>query len=255
VAIADPSIEHGASGRTLRRVASALGGLLLACLIAFGALELIDLASQHSFDVRASYAGVRSLEVDGDKGDVHLTGAPAGSDVGVVEHVTEGVSAPRRGALRGTDGALRLTTSCSIVITSNCSVSYTIAVPPGVDVNARSGGGDVDARGLSGAGSLKLSSGNGDVSASGISAGNVTLQSGNGGVTATLSQPATRLQATSGNGDVNLTVPNTTYAVHVSSGNGTVSDQPLRIDPNAPRTIVARSGNGDVSVQAAGATR
>jgi hypothetical protein len=52
---------------------------------------------------------------------------------------------------------------------------------------------------------------------------------------------------------VTLTVPNTTYAVHASSGNGTVSDNTLRIDPTAPRMITASSGNGDVTVKAAGA--
>jgi hypothetical protein len=33
-----------------------------------------------------------------------------------------------------------------------------------------------------------------------------------------------------------------------------VSDNTLRIDPTAPRTITASSGNGDVTVKAAGAT-
>ena len=253
MATTDPTLEWRMSGRRLRRALSVLGALLLALLIAYGAFELIDLASRHSFDVRASYAGVRSLEVDGDSGDVHLTGAPAGSEVAVVEHVTEGLSAPRREALRGADGALRLTTSCSIVVNNNCSVSYTIAVPPDVAVNAGSGEGDVDANGLSGTGPLKLSSGNGDVNAIAISAGNVTLESGNGDVNATLDRAPTRLDASSGNGDVTLTVPDTTYAVHASSGNGTVSDATLRTDPSSPRTITASSGNGDVTIRAAGA--
>jgi hypothetical protein len=49
-------------------------------------------------------------------------------------------------------------------------------------------------------------------------------------------------------------VPNTTYAVRASSDNGTVSDQTLRIEPSAPRAITAHSGNGDVTIHAAGVT-
>jgi Toastrack DUF4097 len=230
-----------------------LGALFLAFLIACGAFELIDRASSRAFDVSASYAGVHSLEVDGGTGDVSLNAAPAGSELVVVEHVTEGLATPDRTAVRGADGALRLSATCSPGISNYCWVSYTIAVPPGVAVDAGSGEGDVVARGLSTTAPLKLSSGDGDVSALGVSAGNVTLQSGNGDVTATLDRAPTQLQAGSGNGDVTLTVPNTTYAVHASSGgNGTLSDGTLRIDPSSPRTITASSGNGDVTVTAAG---
>lgn len=255
MAIADPptvtSVRDGSRG--MRRALAIFGALVLALLIAYGAFVLIDVASRHSFEVRASYGAVRSLQVDGGTGDVLLIGAPAGSDVGIIEHITEGLSAPHRHDVRGAGGALHLSSTCSTAFDNNCGVSYTIAVPPGVTVDASSGDGDVNARNLSVTGPLKLTSGNGDVSALSISAGNVTLKSGNGDVTATLVYPATRLEADSGNGDVNLTVPNTTYAVQASSGNGTVSDQTLRIDPSAPRAIIASSGNGDVTVTAAGA--
>jgi Toastrack DUF4097 len=237
---------------TVRLSLTVLGGLLLAFLIAYGAFELIDIGSRASFDVSATYGGVRSLEVDGGTGDVHLTAGAAGSDVIVVEHVIGGLTTPDRQAVRGAGGALRLSSSCPVGISNYCQVSYTIAVPPGVAVDADSAGGDVDARGLSTTAPLKLTSGDGDVSALGIGAGNVTLDSGNGDVTATLVRAPSRLYASSGNGDVTLTVPNTTYAVHVSSGNGDVSDSTLRTDPASPRTITASSGNGDVTVRAAG---
>ncbi len=237
----------------MRRALTAFGGLVLAVLIAYGAFTLIDLGSRHSFEVRANYGAVRSLEVDG-TGDVHLIGAPAGSGVGVIEHVTEGLVTPHREAVRATGGVLHLASSCSTFFDHSCGVSYTIAVPPGVTITADSGDGNVDTHGLIVTGQLKLSSGNGDVDAVGINAGNVKLESGNGDVNARLTRAPARLEASSGNGDVNLTVPNTTYAVHASSGNGSVSDQTLRIDPSSPRTIVASSGNGDVTIRAAGAS-
>ena len=232
-----------------------LGALLIAALVAYGAFELIDLASRHSFDVSTGYAGVRSLEVNGGTGDVHIAGGAAGSEVIVIEHVTEGLTTPDRRAVRGAGGALRLSASCSVTVSNNCGVSYTIKVPPGVAVNAESGAGDVDARGVSTTAPLKLTSGDGDVDAVGVNAGDVTLESGNGDVIATLDRAPKRLDASSGNGDVTLTVPNTTYAVRASAGNGTVSDSTLRTDPSSPRSITASSGNGDVTIQAAGAPR
>ena len=60
-----------------------------------------------------------------------------------------------------------------------------------------------------------------------------------------------RLVAGSGAGNVSLTVPNAVYRVNASSGAGGVSDQGLRQDPASPRVIVATSGAGDVTIQAA----
>jgi hypothetical protein len=249
--IADPSVAPRTVSRRWRGALAVLGGLLLAFVIGIGAYGLLDLVSRHSFDVSASYAGVRSLVVDGGSGDVHLTGGAPAAGVVVVEHVTEGLFAPHREAVRGAGGALHLSDSCHRTA-NNCGVSYTIAVPPGVSVHAVSGDGSVDARGLSTT-LLELRSGNGDVTALDVSAAHVTLESDNGDLTATLDRAPTRLDASSVNGDVDLTVPNTTYAVHASSSNGNVSDQTLRIDPSAPRAITANSGNGDVTIHAAAA--
>ena len=216
-----------------RRTLTVLGALLLAFLIACGAYGLADVASRHSFELHASYRGVQALRVDGGDGDVHLTGAPSGSALTVVEHITDGLTSPSRLARLGAGGVLHLSGGCTVVFSNSCGVSYTIAVPAGVAVDADSGSGNVDAQG--------------------IRASHVHLDSGNGDVTATFDQAPTQLDASSGNGDVTLTVPNVTYAVHASSSNGNVADSTLRIDPSSPRTITASSGNGDVTIRAVGA--
>jgi Putative adhesin len=215
----------------LRLTLTVLSALLLVFLIACGAYGLSDVAARHSYDIHESYRSVRALQVDGGDGDVHLVGARAGTAVAVVEHVTEGLTSPDSDAVLA-GGVLHLSNACTVVFSNSCGASYTIAVPPGVSVDAHSGGGDVDAHG--------------------VGAEDLTLESGNGDVTATLDQAPVQLKASSGNGDVTLTVPDTTYAVHASSGNGTVSDGTLQIDPTARRTITATSGNGDVTVKAAG---
>jgi Putative adhesin len=219
-----------------------------AALVLWGAWQLLNLAARHTFDARAAYTAVRSLVVDDGSGEVVLSGAPAGAQLTVVEHVTENLSSPTRHAVRDSAGVLRLTAGCSTVLGTGCKVSYEIAVPAGIPVLASSGAGDVTASDLSTTASVSLSSGAGLVSATRISAPDLSLASGAGEVSAQMTQPPTRLVSRSGAGDISITVPNVTYAVHASSGAGTVSDQTLRIDPASPRRIDATSGAGDVTI-------
>jgi hypothetical protein len=213
----------------MRRFLAIIGAVAVALLVAAGAFNLLALASVHRFSVRSSYTGVTSLKVDSGDGDVHLTGAPAGSPVVVVAHVTESFTAPHRQVLKPHPGALVVTYDCTANV--ECSVSYDVSVPAGVTIT--------------------VSSGDGNVNATGLQAAHISLDSGNGNVTATLARPASSLSASSGNGDVTLRVPDTTYDLHASSGNSNVSDQTVKVDHSSPRRIEASSGNGDVTVTAA----
>jgi hypothetical protein len=214
----------------VRRSLIVIGTLFVAAAVAAGAFNLLALASTHRFSLRSTYAGIRSLEVDGGSGDVHLSGAPAGSPVVVVAHVTESFGAPHRRALEPRPGALRLTYSCPSGGVQ-CGVSYGVTVPAGVPVTANTG--------------------DGNVGGTGLDSPQIRLESGNGDVDASLSRPAARLTASSGNGDVNLVVPDVSYAVNASSGNGDVTDRSLTVDSQAPRRIDANSGNGNVTITAA----
>jgi hypothetical protein len=213
-----------------RRLLIVVGALFVVAAVAAGAFNLLALASTHRFSLRSSYTGIRTLEVDGGSGDVHLTGAPAGSPVVVVAHVTESFGAPHRRALEPRPGALRLTYSC-LGGSVQCGVSYDVTVPAGVPVTANTG--------------------DGDVRATGLDSPQIRLASGNGDVVARLSRPAAHLTADSGNGNVTLVVPDVSYAVSASSGNGNVTDGSLRLDSGSPRRIDANSGNGNVTITAA----
>lgn len=210
----------------MRRLMIWIGALVVVLAVAAGAFNLLALGARHTFSVRATYAGIRSLVVDSGNGDVHLRTAPAGSPVMLVSYVTEGFSSPHRHASEPRPGQLVLSYSCGTIV--DCSVSYDVTVPAGVPVTA--------------------SSGDGDVHATGLDSPRVSLHSGNGDVTASFSHPATSLTASSGDGDVTLIVPDTTYNLHASSGNGNVNDQSISVDDHAPRRIDASSGNGDVTV-------
>ena len=212
-----------------RRLLIFIGAAIVILMIMAGAFNLLALGARHTFSVRSSFAGVRALEVDAGDGDVHLSGAPAGSPVVLVAHVTESFGAPHRRVLKPRPGALLITYSCATDV--DCSVSYDVTVPAGATVTASSGDGTVDARALD--------------------APQISLQSGNGDVNATLIRPATSLSASSGNGSVTLVVPDVSYAVHASSGSGEVNDQSLSINPRSPRRIAASSGPGDVTITAA----
>lgn len=213
----------------VRRFLVLVGAAVVILLVAFGAFSLLAAGALHTFSVRSSYPGVRSIEVAGGDGDVHLTAVPAGSPVLVVSHVTEGFAAPHRQVLQPHPGALQISYNCGASV--DCSVSYDITVPAGVPVTVNAGDGSVDATGLD--------------------SPHLRLQSGNGDVKATLSQPAVSLNASSGDGSVTLVVPDVSYAVRASSGNGSVNDQSLSIDPHSPRSIDASSGDGDVTITAA----
>jgi hypothetical protein len=228
-----------------------LSWFLAAALVLGGAYSLLDVGARHTFTVRLAYVGVRSLVVVDDTGNVALTGAPAGGAVVVSERVTQGLSTPRREAVRGSGGVLRLSASCRALLSPECNVSYEIAVPSDIAVAASSGEGDVSARDLVSTARVDLSSGAGDVSAGGVSAPDVRLSSGAGDVQADLLGNLRRLEASSGAGDVSLTVPNAVYHVTATSGAGGVSDQGLRQDPASPRVIIATSGAGDVTIHAA----
>ena len=214
---------------SVRRVLAFVAAVIVLLMILAGAFSLLAAGARHTFSVRFSYTGVRSIEVHSGDGDIHLTAVPAGSPVLVVSHVTEDFTAPHQQVLQPPPGALRISYSCGASV--NCSVSYDITVPAGVPVTANASNGHVDATGLD--------------------SPQIRVESGNGDVNATLSQPADSLSASSDNGDVTLVVPDVSYAVHASSGNGNVDDQSLSIDPHAPRRIDASSGNGDVTITAA----
>ena len=123
-----------------RRVLAVLdvsGGLMLrplsaiVCLflVASGAWTMVNALARTTTEQRATYPGVRTLEVQ-EAGHVRVTGAPAGSPVRVVARITrdpDGAGAghrPRRGQAR------RSTRRCPVVLAQECEIDYDIAVPP-----------------------------------------------------------------------------------------------------------------------------
>lgn len=230
-----------------RRVALvAAGAIVSVLLVGAGAFALLALAAEHSFQTSYGYAGVHSLVVQNDAGDISLSSAPAGRRLIVTEGQTEGLFRPSVRSRLARDGTLTLRAACSGQ--PECSVHYVVSVPSGVAVKAKSTAGDVIAKNLVNNSSVELSTGGGNVTASGLSAPTVHISSGVGDLRATLAKPARSLDASSGAGDITLTVPNASYAVRAGSGLGHVSDPTVPNDPASPRSINAHSSLGDVTI-------
>jgi hypothetical protein len=141
---------------------------------------------------------------------------------------------------------LDVTTSCSsFQFGGTCLVNYTIAVPPGVSINAVTGNGTVSADDMSG--QLDLTSYSGDVTVTGARSAQVIASSDSGNVRLGFAAPPSYVQATTDSGNVTIEVPPGSYSVKPTADSGntavTVDD-----DPASPRSIKAASDSGNVTV-------
>jgi hypothetical protein len=140
-------------------------------------------------------------------------------------------------ALSGDDGAIAATTS-SGDITCN-GVAGELA--------ARTGSGhlvldDIGAR-------VDGATGSGDVDGAGLHTPDVSLQTGSGDLVLAFDAPATRIAARTGSGDITLTVPQAPYRLDLASDSGATRVSGIAEVPDAPRSISARSGAGDVTLR------
>lgn len=250
-------------GRRAWRIAGtvvAVAGLL------WGTLQAVSLLA-HSTDtveVTFSAAGLSTIDVDVDHGRIRVIAADT-DEVRVTAHIDNGLVATRhREEVQGDRLVLR--GDCTPVLTTFCSVDYTIEAPAGLAVRARNShddivltgvDGDIDARTSNGdvridggrARVIRLGSSNGDIEARQVRARELTASSSNGDVAVAFAGAPDTVRATSSNGDVEVVLPADapSYAVDAGSGNGSRAVA-VRTDPAAPRTITARSSNGDVTV-------
>jgi len=243
-----------------------LSALVCLILVANGAWIMVNALARTTSQHRSTYPGVRTLEVE-DAGEVHLTGAPAGSPVSVITQVTRSLTSPDE-RVSDAGGRLVIDSSCPVVIAQSCEIDYEISVPPEVRVVVDARSGDVSAADLRSDEPLVLHSSAGDVAAERVvapglrassSAGDVQLTelraprieatSSAGDVRAEVDAPLTRMVARSSAGDVDVVVPEGVYALTASAGAGDVRAGALRTDPDSSRILVLRSSAGDVNAE------
>ncbi|MEV8096684.1 DUF4097 family beta strand repeat-containing protein [Kitasatospora sp. NPDC085879] len=182
---------------------------------------------------------VRTLVIEGETGDVEVTGGGAGIEV--TEHQTYRETAPET-THTVADGTLTLSYRCP---DGDCGVGYRVRVPAGTVVKVHNSTGDIRLTGLSG--EVEARTGTGGINAA-LSSPVVRLAADTGNVTAAVDGDARRVEAVSGTGDVRVRVPRgRPYAVDTASDTGTVK---VSVDRAAgtDRSITARTETGDVTV-------
>lgn len=249
-----------------RRKLLAFGVPFSLLVIGYGALSLVNVIGLTSYDASRTVTvvgGAKALTVNADEGYVHLQlSADANVHVRQKGHYTW--SKPKVTVVSVASG-VTIKGHCANLAASICTQDLIVEVPADFRVTARSSGGDVTAKDLSGALNLSSSSGDvratnavgplvlessaGDVKASGLLSTDVSASSSAGDVRLAFVQPPSRVEAGSSAGDVAVTLPNTVaYQVtaHSSAGDTHVG---VHTDSTATRTVNAHSSAGDVSVQ------
>jgi len=239
-----------------------VGSAVAALTLAWGTLQVVSRLAHAESTIELTYAAgdVTSVDIRVDSGRIRVVASP-NDTVRVTARISDGLTAT--GNSQDLDGGrLVLRGDCNWLLSSFCSVQYTVEVPAGVSVHARTHNddvvltgidGDVDARSSNGdvrveggrPGSLRIGSSNGDVRAIDVGAAQVDASSSNGNVQVTLDDAPDTVRATSSNGDVDVVVPEdrSAYAVDAGSSNGGRAVT-IRTDPTSSRTIVARSSTG-----------
>jgi hypothetical protein len=224
----------------------AIGSLFAVGLLVFGTISVVDVLAHERTTEVTTHDGVNTVVIRGGDGSVQVRAADVG-EVTATARISEGLRAT--GVTRSLDGdRLVLRSTCPNIGGTWCSVDWDVVVPLGTDLTLRSDGDRAEATGRFG--TVDLRSENDGVTFDGI-AGSVVAVSEHGSVTVRLTEPPNSVRAVSEHGNVNVVVPDIDdgYRVEVDTGDGR-TDVGVRTDPNAIRTIEARSDHGDVLVAA-----
>jgi hypothetical protein len=211
-----------------------------------------------------SYPGpVQRIELNLGSGDA-VVRATSGAGVSVHRHLVWSFARPKiHETLTGQ--TLTITTNCSgIQFGSGCGVDYTIGVPPGVTLVAKSSTGDVKVSGVQGpvdvrtstgdvdltgtSGDLTVHTSSGDVTGTGLTSPHINARVSTADVALTFTKAPDLVDARSSTGDVRVTVPDgDAYKVDISTSTG---DRTVRVSESAgsTRSITVHTSTGDVTV-------
>jgi len=189
----------------LRRALTLLAGVGGVVTVLVGAQTLIGLLATHTTESRASYAGVRTIDLTGAAGDVRRHRRRTRQPRRGADPRQAGIQDPSPQAFRP-----RWHPAPAVVVPMDRQRLVHRVLPPADPRRAARPGaasaGDVSVDGLS-ASSLDLHSDAGDVRATGVRADRITADSSAGDVLVDVVAPPADLLATSSAGDVHVTLP------------------------------------------------
>jgi hypothetical protein len=189
---------------------------------------------------------VTSLVVDSYGGQVQVASGPV-SRVQVTETITYDQQTRPPAFMQPVSGG-RLVLSDPACGNSDCTVDFSVTVPPGVTVTVSTGGGPLALRGV--AGPLHADTGGGTLLAQDITAATATITTGGGPATVAFSAAPKSVKLSTDGGPAVLAVPGGPYAVTADSGDGPES-LAIATDPAARPTLTVSSGGGPLRIEPA----
>jgi hypothetical protein len=232
-------------------------------LVGSGVWSVVSVLGRQVRTVHRTYAPAATVEV-------HAAGSitvrrGTGERIVVTERIERSVSEPRRTSHRDGD-RLELHSSCPSIVSSFCSVSYTIELPASTTLELRSVAGGIRVEGIDGpiearstagrvvivggVAPLVLHSSAGGIAVQASRSQQVDASSSAGTVEIDLTRAPDRVEASSSAGGVDLALPpgETPYAVDASTSAGG-RDVQVRTDPSSPHRIHVTSSAGDITVR------
>ena len=183
---------------------------------------------------------VVALNVDLGSGDLHIIGG----DISGANVLAKVEGERNHLGYELTDGQLSLFEDCQ---EQPCSVSLGALVPAAIPFDIHTGSGDVLVEGAQD--QLHVNAGSGDVEALGITGLDLQVKTGSGDIDLSVLDPTERVSVHAGSGDVHLDVPAGSYRLNVDTGSGDRSLKGINNDAAAAASIAIDTGSGDVQVR------
>jgi hypothetical protein len=222
-----------------------------ALLVVGGAIALAVGALASTRERLVSYPVTGSLDglaFDLGDGDIAIVGGGRRDAVEVrrTERYSFGHDAVTRRAVDG--GVFRVHSRCPSSLLGPCTVGYRVIVPDNVAVDIRTSGGRVTLRGYRG--SARVATGGGRIDIAGYCGNSLDARAGGGDIAleAACAPPQLSLRSTSGS--IRAVLPPGRYDIDAESSSGREQVRGLIARADAPYSVQALSGSGDVAVEA-----
>jgi hypothetical protein len=262
-----PPLPERGSGQGTVLAVRLLGLGLVLLLVTMGALAVVGQFFRQSRNESTTFAGpVQKVVAQTDLGDVTVRQGGPGQPLVIRRRLTWSFEEPAVELTRnGNDVDVRGTCQRAWPLSYGCSVDLEITLPPGAAVMIRSGTGDINADGVSGAfnvttrtgdinadgvsGALDVTTRTGDINLRGLRSPDVTASTDTGDIVVALVAAPRSVRASTSTGDVKVSVPPDGTAYRVN-GRTSVGNRTIRVptDPSSSRTITVSSSVGAVNV-------
>jgi hypothetical protein len=251
-AAAPAEAERLGAWRRLRSRMSTWRFIVAACGIALAAgaalMTGLWVATSGTRTTSYSFAGpLLGIEIDVGRGDVRILGGGR-SNVHVRRTERFAYDQAPRERLALEDGVLKIGSECAALVIGTCSADYAIAIPDNVRVTIRTASGDVRLAGYRG--SAQVTASRGGIVVDGFCGFVLQATTGRGDIDVATACAPERLELRSDEGDVTAVVPAGRYEVDADTNEGRVAVRGVIPAEDAPWTIQALSGRGDVTVSA-----